>query len=81
MDCFIMECAHLFHNRQLGSHLSLSFCIQFFKHRISISLQHVVAFVIERKVVLASDACSRPPIIIKSHNLCVSDIRGVMGHG
>jgi len=31
MDCFIKECAHLFHNRGLGGHLSLSFCIQFFK--------------------------------------------------
>jgi hypothetical protein len=27
MDCFIKECACLFHNRQSGSHLSLSFCI------------------------------------------------------
>jgi hypothetical protein len=30
MDRFIMECAHLFHNRELGDHLSLCFCIQFF---------------------------------------------------
>jgi len=27
MDRFIMECAHLFHNKHLGGHLSLSFCI------------------------------------------------------
>jgi hypothetical protein len=31
MDHFIRECAHLFHDRRLGDHLSLSFCIQFFK--------------------------------------------------
>jgi hypothetical protein len=27
MDCFIKECAHLFYDRRLGGHLSLSFCI------------------------------------------------------
>ncbi len=27
MNHFIKGCAHLFHNRQLGNHLSLSFCI------------------------------------------------------
>jgi hypothetical protein len=27
MDCFIKECAHLFHNKQSRGHLSLSFCI------------------------------------------------------
>jgi hypothetical protein len=31
MDHFIKECARLFHNRWSRSHLSLSFCIQFFK--------------------------------------------------
>jgi hypothetical protein len=25
MDCFIKACAHLFHNKLLGGHLSLSF--------------------------------------------------------
>jgi hypothetical protein len=29
MDCFIMECVRLFHDRQSRGHLSLSFCIQF----------------------------------------------------
>jgi hypothetical protein len=28
---------------------------------------------------LASDACSRPPIVIKFHDLHASDIRGAMG--
>ncbi len=30
-DHFIRECARLFHNRQSRGHLSLSFCIQFFR--------------------------------------------------
>ncbi len=28
MDCFIKECAHFFHDKQLGGHSSLFFCIQ-----------------------------------------------------
>ncbi len=28
---------------------------------------------------LAGDVCSRPPIIIRSHNLNASDIKGVFG--
>jgi hypothetical protein len=31
MDCFIKERAHLFRNRRSKGHLSLFFCIQFFK--------------------------------------------------
>jgi len=31
MDRFIRECAHLFHDRKSKGHLSLSFCIQFFR--------------------------------------------------
>ncbi len=38
MDHFIKECAHLFHNRQLKGHLSLSFYIQFFKQCVSVPL-------------------------------------------
>jgi hypothetical protein len=33
----------------------------------------------ERKIALTSDACSRPPITIKSHDLHVGIIRGAMG--
>ncbi len=29
MDRFIKECARLFHDKRVGGHLSLSFCIQF----------------------------------------------------
>jgi len=38
MDRFIREYAYLFHNRRSKGHLSLSFCIQFFKQRVSITL-------------------------------------------
>jgi hypothetical protein len=55
------------------------FCIQFFKQRVSIVLQRVLAFAIERNIVFASDACSRPPTTIKSHDLHVGDIRGNVG--
>jgi hypothetical protein len=79
MDCFIMECASLFHNRQSKGHLSLSFCIQFFGQGVNIAFQHALTSVIERKIVLASDACSRPPIIIQSHDLHVGNIRRAMG--
>jgi len=41
--------------------------------------QHALTFAIERKIALASDVCFKPPIIIKSHDLHASDIKGVMG--
>jgi hypothetical protein len=69
MDHFISECARLFHNRRLGGHLSLFFCIQFFKQRVGIVLQHALVSTIERKIELANDACSRAPITIRSHDL------------
>jgi hypothetical protein len=50
MDRFIRECALLFHDRQLGGHLSLSFCNQFFKQCVSIVLQYALASTIERKI-------------------------------
>jgi hypothetical protein len=33
----------------------------------------------EKKIVLVGDACSRPPITIRSHDLHVGNIRGAMG--
>jgi hypothetical protein len=78
MDCFIRECAHIFHDRQSRVHQSLSFYIQFFKQRVNIAFQHALAFAIERKIALSRDVCSRPPIFIRSWNLHVGDIRGVM---
>ncbi len=49
MDPFIRECVRIFHDKQLGGHLSLSFCIQFFKQRVNIALQHALTSTIERK--------------------------------
>jgi hypothetical protein len=57
----------------------LVFCIQFFRVHVDIVFQCALAFVVERKIVLTSDACSRPPIIIKFHNLHASDIKRAMG--
>ncbi len=37
MDHFIKDYAHLFHDKQSRGHLSLSFCIQFFKHCVNIA--------------------------------------------
>jgi hypothetical protein len=79
MDRFIRECAHLFHDRRSKSHLSLSFCNQFFKQRVSITLQYALAYTIKRKIVLANDVYFRPPTTIRSHDLHACDNRGAMG--
>jgi hypothetical protein len=42
MYCLIKECVHLFHDRRSRGHLFLSFCIQFFKQRVSIALQRAL---------------------------------------
>jgi hypothetical protein len=52
----------------------LSFCIRFFKQCVSIAFQRALAFAIERKIALASDVCSRPPITIRSHDLHAGDM-------
>ncbi len=79
MDRFIREYAHFFHDRRLKNHLFLSFCIQFFKQRINIAFQCALAFAIKKKIVLVGDACSKPPITVRFHNLHASDIRGAVG--
>jgi len=79
MDRFIKECACLFHDRRSKSHLSLPFCNQFFKQHVSIALQHALTSTRERKIMLMSNVCSRPPIIVRSHNLHVGHIRRAMG--
>ncbi len=56
MNCFIKECAHLFHDKQSCSHLSLYFYIQFFKQHVSITPLRALTFVIERKIVFTGDA-------------------------
>ncbi len=75
MNHFIKECARLSLDRWSKCHLSLSFCIQFFKQHFSIVLQCALASTIERKIMFVTNVCSRPPITIKSHNLHVGDIR------
>jgi hypothetical protein len=79
MDRFIKECAHLFLNRRSRGHLSLYFCIQFLMQCVSIALQCALAFVIEKNIALVDDACSRPPITIRSHDLHASDIKKAVG--
>jgi hypothetical protein len=74
MDCFFKELAHFFHDRGSKDHLSLSFCIQFFRQCVNITFQHVLASVIKRKIELTFDACSRPLVIIRSHDLHANDI-------
>jgi hypothetical protein len=56
MDCFIKECAYLFHNRLLGGHSSLAFHIQFFKQHVDIILQCALTSAIKRKIALVGDA-------------------------
>jgi hypothetical protein len=79
MDCFIKECAHLFHDRQSKWLFIFVFCIQFFRHHVNIFFQHALAFTIERKITLASNVYSKPLIIIRCHDLHASDIRGAVG--
>jgi hypothetical protein len=44
----------------------------------NIVFQHALACVIERKIALASDVYSKPPIIIRSHDLHIGNIKGVV---
>jgi hypothetical protein len=80
MNFFIREYAHIFHDRRLGSHLSLPFCIPFFKEHVNIAFQLALVFAIDKKITLARDACFKSSIIIKSHNLHVSNIKGAVGN-
>jgi len=57
----------------------LSFCVEFFKQCVSIALKCLLTSVIEKKITLASDTYSRPPITIRSHDLHASNIKGAMG--
>jgi len=79
MDYFIMECARLFHNRQSGGHLFLSFCIQFFKQHVNIAFQRALTSVIKRNITLEKYVCSRPAITFKSHNLHACNIKRDVG--
>ncbi len=50
------------------------FCIQLFRQCVNIVFQHVLVFIIERKIELAGDDCSKP----RSHDLHASNIKGAM---
>jgi hypothetical protein len=50
-----------------------------FRQHVNIIFQHVLTSVIKRKIVLEGDACFKPPITIRFHDLHASDIRGVVG--
>jgi hypothetical protein len=78
MDRFVKECAYLFHDKQLEGHWSLSFCIQFFRQHVSIDVWCALVSTIKRKIVLVGDACSRPPIIVRSYDLHAGDIKGAV---
>jgi hypothetical protein len=86
MDRFINKGAHLFHDSWSKGHLSLSFCIQFFREHVSIAFQCVnidfqraLTSGIKMKIVLVGDIYFKPPTIIKSHNLHASNIRRFVG--
>jgi hypothetical protein len=79
MNCFIREYAHIFHDRQSRGHLSMSFFIQFFKQRVNMTFQCALTSTIEKKIVLIGDACSKPPITMRYHDLHASDIRRALG--
>jgi hypothetical protein len=55
------------------------FLHSFFKQRVSITLECALAFAIERKIALAGNVCSRPPITIEYHDLHSDNIRVVVG--
>jgi hypothetical protein len=57
----------------------LPFYIQFFRQHVNIIFQLVLAFIIYKKIALASDACSRPPITIKYDDLHAGDIKRALG--
>jgi hypothetical protein len=57
----------------------LVFFISIFQVHVSIILQLALAFVIKRKITLVGNACSRPPITIRFHDLHAGDIRRAVG--
>jgi hypothetical protein len=79
MDRFIEEHVCLFHNSRLGNHLSFFFAFNFLGSMLVLFLSMLKTYVRERKIALARNACSRPPIIIRSHDLHANNIKKVMG--
>jgi hypothetical protein len=56
----------------------LYFCIQFFKQCANIVFQQALVSAIKKKTTLVGDDCSKPPIIIRFHDLHANDIRRVV---
>jgi hypothetical protein len=56
----------------------LSFYIQFFGQHVCIIFLHALASTIKRKIALVGDAYCRPPIIIRFHDLHVSNFKKVV---
>ncbi len=50
-----------------------------FKQHVNMALQRALAFTIERKIALAGNVCSKPPIIFRFHDLHASKIKKVVG--
>ncbi len=78
MDRFIKECVRLFQDKGSRGHLSLSFCIQFFKQHVNIAFQRALAFIIERKNSLVGNAHLKSPITSRFHDLHGSNIKRVV---
>ncbi len=78
MDHFIRECAHFFMIDDQHVIYPYLFAFKFSRQHVSTALQDVLTFVIEKKIELVSDACFRPPITIKSHDLHACDVRGAV---
>jgi len=55
------------------------FVENFLGNVLIIAFQHALAFAINKKILLAGDVCSKPPITIKSHHSHACNIRGAMG--
>ncbi len=56
----------------------LFFYIQLFKQCVNFFFQHALTVAIKRKIALGDDACSKPLIIIRSHDLRASDMKGAI---
>jgi hypothetical protein len=61
------------------SFLFICFTFNFLRQRVTIVFQPALTFAIERKIALVGDACSRPPITFKFHDLHASNIKGIIG--
>jgi hypothetical protein len=79
MDRFIRELFVIFTiNNQNLIYLYL-FAFNFSSNVLILLFNVLLASTINRKIALAGNVCSRPPITIKSHHLHAGDIKRVVG--